>query len=294
MATLRGILPVLATPFDASGEIVESEVRALVRWLLDQGAHGLSAVGEASESSRMTREERMKLAEIVFDEAAGRAPVIVGVSAPNMRESAILAEHAASLGAESVFLMPTAGASYDETLAGFRRVADAGGVPLMIQDLYAPLAVPVIARLVQEEPRIQYLKEEVQLPAVATLKMSEIRAATGDSVLLLGGRGGQALISELRRGAVASMPASIGVRGLSTTFDAWMAGDEAAARDAFARIAPVLLMRAQYGQQVVKAYLRHIGVFSTASLREPAGPTADAIDLEELVLATERAEAALV
>lgn len=294
MATLRGILPVLATPFDASGEIVESEVRALVRWLLEQGAHGLSAVGEASESSRMTREERMKLAEIVFDEAAGRVPVIVGVSAPNMRESAILAEHAASLGAESVFLMPTAGASYDETLSGFRRVADAGGAPLMIQDLYAPLPVPVIARLVQEEPRIQYLKEEVQLPAVATLKMSEIQAATDNSVLLLGGRGGQALLSELRRGAVASMPASIGVRGLSAAFDAWTAGDEATARETFARITPVLLLRAQYGQQIVKAYLRHIGIFSTASLREPGGSSIDAIDLEELVEASERAEAALV
>ena len=35
MTELRGILPVLATPYDAGGEIVESEVRALVRWLID-------------------------------------------------------------------------------------------------------------------------------------------------------------------------------------------------------------------------------------------------------------------
>src|SRR4051812_36550547 len=207
MSTLRGILPVLATPYDASGEIVESEVRALVRWLLDEGAHGLSAVGEASESSRMTREERRRLAEVVVDEVAGRVPVIVGVSAPNARESAILAEHAASLGAAAAFLMPTPGASYDETLAAFHRVADAGGVPLMLQDLYAPLSVDAIARLVRDEPRVRYVKEEIQPPAVATLKMRDIRAAVGDGVLLVGGRGGQALLTELRRGAVASMPA---------------------------------------------------------------------------------------
>jgi dihydrodipicolinate synthase/N-acetylneuraminate lyase len=293
MTTLHGILPVLATPFDASGEIVESDVRALVRWVLDQGAHGLSAVGEASESPRMTREERQRLAEIVFDEAAGRVPVIVGVSAPNPRESAILAEHAASLGAAAVFLMPTAGASYDETLTGFRRVADAGGIPLMLQDLYAPMPVPTIERLVQAEPRIRYVKEEVQLPAIATLKMSEIRAAVGDGLLLLGGRGGQALLSELRRGAVASMPACIGVRGLVATFNAWTAGDEIAAREAFAQVAPVLLMRAQYAHQIGKAYLRHIGIFSTTFVREPSGPPADAIDLDELVQATERAESML-
>jgi 4-hydroxy-tetrahydrodipicolinate synthase len=293
MTALRGILPVLATPYDASGEIVESEVRALVRWLIDhQATHGLAAVGEASESSRMTREERLRLAEVVFEEAAGRVPVIVGVSAPNHRESAILAEHAASLGAAAVFFMPTPGASYDETLAGFRRVADACGIPLMLQDLYAPLPVATIARLVADEPRIRYVKEEVQQPTVATLKLSEIRAAAGEDLVLVGGRGGQALLSELRRGALASMPSCIGVRGLSETFDAWMRGDEQAARAAFARVAPVLLMRSQYSHQIGKAYLRHIGIFSTTSVREPAGSPVDAIDLDELVQAIERSEGA--
>src|SRR4051794_18711531 len=290
MTTLRGILPVLSTPYDANAEIVESEVRALVNWVIGQGVHGISAVGEASESSRMTREERMRLAEVVTGEAAGRVPVIVGVSAPNARESAILAEHAASLGAACVFLMPTAGASYDETLAAFRRVADAGGMPLMLQDLYAPLPVPTIARLVADEPRIRYVKEEVQQPTVATLKLSEIRAAAGEDMVLVGGRGGQALLSELRRGALASMPSCIGVRGLSETFDAWMRGDEAMAREAFARVAPVLLIRSQYSHQIGKAYLRHIGIFSTTYVRQPGGSPADAIDLDELVHAIERAE----
>lgn len=288
--TLRGILPVLATPYDAAGEIVEADVRALVRWVLAQGAHGISAVGEASEASRLTREERFELARIVFDEAAGRAPVIVGVSAPNPRESALLAEHAASLGASAVFLQPVPGASYDETLAGFGRVADAGGIPLMLQDLYVPLPPATIARLAADEPRLRYVKEEVQPPAVATTKMSEIRAAAGDAVELLGGRGGQALLSELRRGAVASMPACIGVRGLARTFDAWAAGDEDAARAAFARVAPVLLLRAQFSHQIGKAYLHHLGIFSTTGIREPAGPPLDAIDLDELLRAVERAE----
>jgi dihydrodipicolinate synthase/N-acetylneuraminate lyase len=292
MTTLRGILPVLATPYDGGGEVVESEVRALVRWLVEQGAHGLSAVGEASESSRMSREERLRLAEVVVDEVGGRVPVIVGVSAPNARESANLAEHAASLSAAAVFLMPTAGASYGETLAAFRRVADACGIPLMLQDLYAPMSVASIARLVADEPRIRYVKEEVQLPTVATLKMSELRAAAGAGLLLLGGRGGQALLSELRRGAVASMPACIGVRGLAETFEAWERGDEATAREAFSRVAPVLLMRAQYSHQIGKAYLKHLGIFSTVHVREPAGPPVDSIDLDELLRAIERAEGA--
>ncbi|MGE3912290.1 MAG: hypothetical protein AB7K36_23210, partial [Chloroflexota bacterium] len=68
-------------------------------------------------------------------------------------------------------------------------------------------------------------------------------------------------------------------------------GNQPAARAAFARIAPVLLMRQQYAHQISKAYLQRLGIFSTSVVREPAGPPVDEIDLDELVLATERAEA---
>ncbi|MDP8922536.1 MAG: dihydrodipicolinate synthase family protein [Chloroflexota bacterium] len=287
--TIRGILPVLATPFDRSGEIVEEDARRLVRFMLDQGVHGLAAVGEASESSMLTREERLRLAEIVFAEAAGRVPVIVGVSAPNARESAILAEHAASLGAAAVFLLPPPGASAADAVAHFRRVADACGIPLMLQDQQYPMAVATIARVSAEEPRVRYVKEEIGPPGVATLKMSEIRAAAGDDLLLVGGRGGQALVSELRRGAVASMPSCLGVPGLVHTYEAFARGDLATARATAARNAPVLLIRAQYSQQVVKAYLHAIGVFSTDLMREPAGSAVDQIDREELLDAVARA-----
>jgi 4-hydroxy-tetrahydrodipicolinate synthase len=293
METLRGILPVLATPFDRGGEIVESEARALVHFLTDQGVHGLAAVGEASESSKLTREERMRLADIALEEAAGRVPVIVGVSASNARESALLAEHAASIGAAAVFLLPPPGATYDDALATLRRVADAGRVPLMLQDLTYPLPVATIARLAAEEPRLRYVKEEVPLPTAAVLKMSEIRAQAPD-LLLLGGRGGQAIVSELRRGAVASMPSCLGVPGLVETYQAFVRGDLVGARAAAAHNAAVLLMRAQYGQQIVKVYLRAAGVFSTDLMREPVGSVLDQIDAEELLAAIDAAGAPAV
>ena len=74
-----------------------------------------------------------------------------------------------------------------------------------------------------------------------------------------------------------------------------MRGDETAAREAFARVAPVLLMRSQYSHQIGKAYLRHIGVFSTTYVRR-AGRHRQSmqIDLDELLRAIERAEGARV
>jgi dihydrodipicolinate synthase/N-acetylneuraminate lyase len=159
----------------------------------------------------------------------------------------------------------------------------------MLQDQAYPLPVATIARLAAEEPRMRYVKEEVGPPAVATLKMSEIRAAAGPDLLLVGGRGGQALISELRRGAVASMPSCLGVPGLVRAYEAYERGNSAAARAEAARNAPVLLMRTQYSQQIVKAYLKAAGLFSTDLMREPSGSAVDDIDREELLDALERA-----
>jgi hypothetical protein len=49
-------------------------------------------------------------------------------------------------------------------------------------------------------------------------------------------------------------------------------------------------MRAQYSQQIVKAYLHAVGVFSTDVMREPAGSAVDEIDREELLDAVAQAE----
>jgi dihydrodipicolinate synthase/N-acetylneuraminate lyase len=80
------------------------------------------------------------------------------------------------------------------------------------------------------------------------------------------------------------------VPGLVRTYEAFARGDPATARAVAARNSPVLLMRAQYSQQIVKAYLRAIGVFSTDVMREPAGSAVDDIDREELLDAIAQAE----
>ena len=45
MASLHGIIPIVYTPFDADGRIVEADLRRLVDYLIAAGAHGLAAVG---------------------------------------------------------------------------------------------------------------------------------------------------------------------------------------------------------------------------------------------------------
>src|ERR671920_373805 len=93
-AELRGILPIVYTPFDAAGRIDEEDVGRLVEHLIAAGVHGLAAVGSASECHKMPVAERKWLAEVVFGAANGRVPVIVGTSATNTADAVELSRHA--------------------------------------------------------------------------------------------------------------------------------------------------------------------------------------------------------
>src|SRR5690349_11317900 len=99
---LRGILPIVYTPFTATGKIDEADVARLVDYLIAAGAHGLSAVGSASECHKMPIAERKWLAELVVSATGGRVPVIVGTSATNTAEAIELSQHAETIGAKAV------------------------------------------------------------------------------------------------------------------------------------------------------------------------------------------------
>ena len=55
---LRGVYPILATPFDEEGRLDLTSQARLVNYLIDQGAHGLGLFGNASEGYALTGEER--------------------------------------------------------------------------------------------------------------------------------------------------------------------------------------------------------------------------------------------
>ena len=103
---LHGIILVVATPFLDEGAVDYDGLRAVARYCLAQGAHGLAATGEASESSKLTPEERRRSVEIIAEELRGQAWLVVGVTAPERSIAAALARHAASMGAAAVFATP--------------------------------------------------------------------------------------------------------------------------------------------------------------------------------------------
>src|SRR6185312_6057665 len=76
-ASIEGIVPVMLTPFDASGEIDFGGLERLIEWYLQHGTDALFAVAQSSEMQFLSLHERTELARFVVDRVAGRVPVVV-------------------------------------------------------------------------------------------------------------------------------------------------------------------------------------------------------------------------
>src|SRR3974390_3721720 len=90
----HGVLVPVLTPFTPSGEPDTGRFIAFCRWLLDQGAGGLSVFGTTSEANSMSGPERMALLDALI--AAGIPPqkLMPGTGACSISGGASLARHA--------------------------------------------------------------------------------------------------------------------------------------------------------------------------------------------------------
>lgn len=282
---IRGILPIVYTPFDAEGRIDEEDLERLVDYMVEQGTHGLAAVGGASECHKMPVDERKWLAERTVAFAAGRVPVIVGTSATNTADAVELSRHAEAIGAKAVFLTPPLfGVVNPAALAHhYGAVAQAIGIPVMVQDAQVSVAPSQLVRLAEQFPNVCYAKEEA--PLDSGHRISELKRLRPEINVL---SGGSYLLDDLARGAQGAIPGSVGVGDLSRAYDLWTAGDHKGARDAFDHFTPLSFFRRQFPLLCAKEVLRRIGVFKAAHLRQPDGSAMDEQDHRELSVLMER------
>jgi 4-hydroxy-tetrahydrodipicolinate synthase len=224
----KGIVPILQMPFTNDGEIDEASLRSEVDWAIKAGADGIGTAN-ASETSLLSEEERARVTNIVVDEVNGRVPVTICTGHQGLQVAAKLSKQAQEIGADALVVMPfiqTNVASYERY---YRAVAEAVDIPIMIQDAAYPLPVSLMAKLNKEYSHVCYVKEETQ---DALEKMREILKTMGDDMTVLGGSGGNYIITEFLCGAKGSMPGTSLVDRFVIVYKKLLAGDVKGARDA--------------------------------------------------------------
>src|SRR3982751_5389119 len=138
MKKLRGVMPIAPTPFTASGELDLPGMRRVLDCMVDQGVDAICILANYSEQFLLTDEERATLLDACLSHVAGRVPVIVTCSHFSTRIAGDRAAAAARAGASMLMLMPPyhgVGLRADEAgmLAHFEHVAEASGLPIMVQ-----------------------------------------------------------------------------------------------------------------------------------------------------------------
>lgn len=283
---LRGIFPVLQIPFDAKDAIIEKDLRSEVDYCIENGCHGLVVPALASEFLLLSDNERYFIVETVMRQAAGRVPVIVGVSAATRHSAVDFSLHAVENGASAVLALPPyiRKFNFQGIFDFFSTISENITVPLIIQNAPAPfganLSTNSLCILINEIENVRYIKEERQ-PAGHFI--SEILEANPERLLgVFGGTAGLHLLSELSRGAIGCMPSAAMPEFLVDIYEEFILGNVDAARALYTNVLPLLNMEMSLLMGFSKAILLRHGVFTTTRLRDPEFTVLDHKDLAEM------------
>ena len=274
-----GVFPVAPTPFLENGDLDLEGQRRVLDCMIDQRVDGICILANYSEQFLLTDTERGELTELCLSHVAGRVPVIVTTSHFSTRIACERAAKAARAGASLLMLMPPyhgTGLRADEPgmIEHFARVAEAGGIPIMVQD--APLSgvalsVAFLVRLAREVPLVRYLKIEV--PGAAA-KLRSLIELGGD--LIEGPFDGEesiTLMADLDAGATGTMCSALLPDLIKPVVEHHGAGRRKPAAEQYARILPLInYENRQCGLRAAKTVMKEGGVIRSEAVRHPLEP----------------------
>ena len=287
---LRGVIPILAMPFDTQERVDLDSLHQEVDFLIDTGVE-VVGFGFASEAFRLTEAEHESAIRAVCEQAAGKAQVLVQVTAASIAVAVARARRAAELGAGLLMLPAPVLVQVDEDdqFEYFRTVAAATELPVVVQDAPAmtgtTMSAALLARLSTEVPQVVGLKIEALPSAQKIAAVAGLQSGQGG---VLGGAGGVDFYHELERGASGTMPGAGLPEPFCDVLRLHCEGCRDQARLLFNRYLPLLALTQRSLDTflwVHKEILRRRGVFAGAHLRRPHEPIADLLraDLDSLL-----------
>jgi 4-hydroxy-tetrahydrodipicolinate synthase len=268
---LLGIVPSQNTPFLPNGEIDYDGIRRLARASLEAGVAAFLILAVASENRALTIAERQRIGETFMAEVAGRVPVIIAVSAPEIETALALTRQAVAVRAEAVCYQAPAGIGREALADQLARIADLGPPLLMLQDLdfSGPgLSIPDIEHLFRRCPAFRAIKVEAN---PAGPKYTALLDAFGGALHVSGGWAVMQMIEALERGVHAFMPTAMDsiYVAIHTLF---VAGRKAEATALFERLLPFVAFSNQHIEVSIRFFkrLRRLdGCFATDLCRPP-------------------------
>lgn len=141
----NGVYPAVTTKFTADEQI---DIPAFIKNIeaqIEAGVSGIILGGTLGEASSLRNDEKMKLLETTLQVSDGVVDVIVNIAEQTTEAAVQLAKDLEAAGANGLMLLPPMryAADSEETLAYFKKVAEATSLPIMIYNNPIDYKIPV-------------------------------------------------------------------------------------------------------------------------------------------------------
>ena len=276
-ARIRGSIAPVVSPFTADGDPDLESLRALIRWQLESGSHGISLGGSTGEPSAQSVAERAAAIRAAAAEIADRVPFVPGTGSAKLPETLELTAVAQEAGADAALIItpyyarPTQEGLYQWYAAVAREFP---GLPLIVYNVPSRTAVDIapatVARLRRDFANIVGVKETTKdfehfsrvlhVAGTDTLVWSGIELLCLP-LLALGGAGFVSATANLAPAAVARM------------YDHWVAGELDKAREIHFGLHPVTdVIFTETNPAAAKWVLAQAGLLRSGFVRQPLVP----------------------
>ena len=269
---LQGAFMILSTPYTESKAVDYEDLAGQVDFLERCGSHALVWPQNASEQTKLTKEEKMRGMEVIAKAAKGHRPALVlGVQGADTAEMLEYAQHAESLAPTAMIAMPpTKATSLDDFRKYFRALCKATTRPIFIQTSGgAPQILPTvdfIIELSKEFPHFGYVKEEHD-PVIP--RMQALMAKRPDPIKrVFGANRGAGFLYQMRLGSDGTIIGGVPYAEIYTQlWDLNREGKFDQQRELFSKL--LLMLNLDHEIPGVRAYiLKKRGLFKTTVSRE--------------------------
>ncbi len=273
---IRGVLPVMHTPFHDGQQVDCETLRREVDWAFDVGADGIVAA-MVSEILRLSFDERIQLADDLVEFTADRGVVVSSVGAETTQQAVQLARRAEQSGCHAVMAIPpiSSAASDSQLWSYFSAIADGVALPLIVQDASAyvggALSLDFCGRLFDHFGAEKIFFKPEAAPIGPNLSL--LRDRTDGKARIFDGSGGVFLVDAFRRGITGTIPGTDLLDAVVKLWRALQAGDESTAYAVYFPICAIVKLQMQAGLDGFLAIEKHLmvrrGIFLNESRRAP-------------------------
>jgi len=237
---LRGLYPIVATPFTEADKLDTEDLANEVKWLNRGRVAGMIWPVFASSWSTLSDAERIEGAETIM--AAGKGgKTAIAIAVQNMAwdtpTSVRYAKHAAAHGADAIVSIPPNNGwnvSDQAIIDYYKTIGAATDLPLIVQTR-GTVSVDLMVRMFEQIPTMKATKDEVGDPLARAPELIR-RTNNKLSIWAAGGGTGAELLRELPLGFEGLCPTPQYADLLQQAMEFYWAGSKQQAYDMFARV----------------------------------------------------------